>query len=109
MKKRLRRKLCLGEFQKTGFAVGLYLTFQTDDAESSHAFWRKLTAFVEANSLYVEGAVNDFSIFTNYNKIPKPSIKESDRYLIRAWLRQQPEVENFRIGPPTIDWHPFFH
>jgi uncharacterized protein YggL (DUF469 family) len=109
MKKRLRRKLCLGEFQKTGFAVGLYLTFQTDDAESSHAFWRKLTAFVEANSLYVEGAVNDFSIFTNYNKIPIPSIKESDRYLIRAWLRQQPEVENFRIGPPTIDWHPFFH
>ena len=109
MKKRLRKKLRLREFQRTSFAVGLYLNFLTDDTENSHPFWHKLTAFVEANGLYVEGAINDFSIFTNYNKIPIPLIKESDRYLIRDWLRQQPEVNSFRIGPPTVDWHPFFH
>jgi uncharacterized protein YggL (DUF469 family) len=109
MKKRLRKKLELREFQRTGFAVGLHLTFPNDDTESSYPFWRKLTTFVEANDLYVEGAINDFSIFTNYNKIPIPSIKESDRYVIRDWLRQQPEVRSFRIGPPTINWHPFFH
>jgi uncharacterized protein YggL (DUF469 family) len=109
MKKRLRKKLALGEFQRTGFAVGLYLTFPTDDTESSHPFWRKLTAFVETNGLYVEGAVNDFWIFTNYNKVPIPAIKEASRSLIRDWLQQQLEVRSFRIGPPTIDWHPFFH
>ena len=108
MKKRLRKKLWLREFQRTGFAVGLYLTFPTDDTEASYPFWHKLIAFVEANGLYVEGAINDFSVFTNYNLIPQPAIKEADRYLIRDWLRQQPEVKGFRVRPP-INWYPFFH
>ena len=109
MKKRLRKKLRLREFQRNGFAVGLYLTFPNDETESSYSFWHKLTTFVEANGLYVEGAINDFSVFTKYNLSPRPAIKETDRYLIRDWLRQQPEVKGFRVGSPTINWYPFFH
>jgi uncharacterized protein YggL (DUF469 family) len=109
MKKRLRKKLALGEFQKTGFAVGLYLAFATDDTACSHPFWRKITLFVESNGLYVEGTIDDFWVFTNYNKSPIPSIRESDQSLVRNWLQQQIEVISFRIGQPTTDWHPFFH
>ena len=109
MKKRLRKKLQISEFQRTAFAVGLYLTFPTDDTEHSYSLWHKLTAFVEVNGLYVEGLINDFSIFTNYSLAPRPPIKEADRYLVRDWLRQQPEVKDFRIGPPSVSWRPFFH
>ena len=104
MKQRLRKKLRLREFQEIGFAVALILELLENDAESPNYFWNRLTDFVEANGLFILGAIDNFFIFTNYNFSPRPSIRESERYLIRDWLRLQPEVKGFRIRPPAADW-----
>jgi uncharacterized protein YggL (DUF469 family) len=70
MKKRLSKKL--REFQHTGFAVCLSLNLPAT-AEERHP------QAIEAQNLYVIGRADDFWVFTNYNTVPIPAIKEADR------------------------------
>ena len=105
MKKRLRKKLRLREFQHIGFAVWLKLKLADDD-EARLPFWQKLEAAAEERGLDVLGRANDFFIFTKYNLVPVPSIKESDRYWMRDWLVQQPEVAGYRVRTTSHTWYP---
>jgi len=105
MKKRLRKKLRLREFQHDGFAVWLRLKL-AEDAEARALFWRKLETAIEARGLYVLGRADDFFVFTNYNILPRPAIKEVDRYWMRDWLIQQPEVAGYRVRTSTSTWYP---
>ncbi|MBO2011985.1 50S ribosome-binding protein YggL [Hymenobacter negativus] len=59
MKKRLRKKLRLREFQHTGFAVCLSLSLP-DIEEERHHFWARLEKAVEAQRMYVIGRADDF-------------------------------------------------
>jgi uncharacterized protein YggL (DUF469 family) len=112
MKKRLRKKLEQREFQKECISIGLVLEPIEKDPDSSAYFWNRLTEFVTNNGLYLLGGGDanllDVVVFTNYNLVPIPAIKESVRYLLRDWLRQQPEVRKYRIGPRARSWH-FYH
>lgn len=112
MKKRLRKKLELREFQKTGFSMGLRLTPIEINPDNPNYFWNRLTTFVESAGLYLLGAGDgqtlDVSIFTNYNLTPIPPIKESDRLLLRDWLRLQPEVKSYIIGRRANGWHFYY-
>lgn len=113
MKKRLRKKLELREFQKNSFSMGLQLAPTETNPDSPDYFWNRLTAFVESNGLYLLGGGDaftlDVSIFTNYNLIPIPPIKDSDRRLLRDWLRLQPEVKHYIIGRRDNTWHFYYH
>jgi uncharacterized protein YggL (DUF469 family) len=105
LKKRLRKKLHLKEFQHDGFAVWIRLKLAEDD-ESRAPFWKKLEAAIETRGLYVLGRADDFFVFTNYNLIPRPAIREADRYWMRDWLAQQPEVVSYRVRVSANTWYP---
>lgn len=113
MKKRLRKKLELKEFQKDGFSMGLQLVPTELSPNSPNYFWNRLTTFIESKGLYLLGGGDaftlDVSIFTNYNLIPRPPIKDSDRRLVRDWLRLQPEVKHYIIGHRDNTWHFYYH
>lgn len=107
MKKRLRKKLRLREFQYDGFAVCLVLSLAAND-EARYPFWKKLEAAIEAKGLYVIGRADDFGVFTNYNLSPIPPIKETDRYWMKDWLKQQPEVTSYQVSTPSDSWNPCY-
>ncbi len=107
MKKRLRKKLRLREFQYEGFAVCLALDLGDED-EMRLPFWKKLEAAIEAQGLYVLGRADDFWVFTNYNLVPIPAIIETDREWMGNWLMQQCEVSSYQVGTPCNNWIPCY-
>ncbi|MFD1469048.1 50S ribosome-binding protein YggL [Hymenobacter caeli] len=107
MKKRLRKKLRLQEFQYDGFAVCLKLNLADDD-ETRLPFWQKMEAAIESQGLYVIGRADDFWVMTNYNLVPVPAIRESDRHWMRDWIVQQPEIAHYRVRTPSYTWYPCY-
>jgi len=100
MKKRLRKKLRLREFQEMGFKVKLELTdLGSDDAY--FAFSDRLIEVVEANNLLMGGGINDFFVCTNSRR----SATDADREAIETWLQQQPEVSAVNVSPLIDAWH----
>jgi hypothetical protein len=68
---------------------------------------------MESNGLYLLGGGDshtlDVSIFTNYNLLPIPPIKEANHYLLQDWLRLQPEAKQYIIGQRAKKWHFYYH
>jgi uncharacterized protein YggL (DUF469 family) len=103
MKKRLRKKLMLAEFQQIGFPVRLKLSLPDDDPEG-HQFYSRMEAAVEALGLLLLGTVDDLFVFTNYNILPRPTATEPMRHMLIDWLRQQAEILVYRVGPLDNVW-----
>jgi uncharacterized protein YggL (DUF469 family) len=55
MKKRIRKKHHLGEFQELGFEISFDLGVSDDQAEEEDAFFQFLEHAIEANGLYFGG------------------------------------------------------
>lgn len=100
MKKRLRKKLRLREFQDFVFHVRFDLAIPNTD-EANDAFMDKLFPFVEGKNLTINGTINDFYVQPEYRR----STAETDRQLLLEWLAQQPEVINAQIGPLADAWY----
>ena len=100
MKKRLRKKLRLQEFQQMGFHVEFVLNIPfTDEAE--FAFWDKLIPFVEGLGLEIGGSMSSF-----YTTRPgRGTTTEADREAMQAWLHQQPEASDVKVWPLDDAWH----
>ncbi|MDO7876870.1 50S ribosome-binding protein YggL [Hymenobacter sp. ASUV-10] len=106
MKKRLRKKLHLGEFQEMCFAVRLTFASPEESTEGD-AFWYKPVTAVEANNLLILGMADDFCIMTDFYKMPDGLWKtatENDRHFMKDWLERQPEVQSFTVGPLANAW-----
>lgn len=100
MKKRLRKKLRLREFQEMGFRVEFDLHIPDTD-EAQFAFWDKLVAFVEGHKLEVGGSMSSF--YTT--RAGRGTTTEADREALDTWLNQQPEVTNVKVWPLDDAWH----
>lgn len=103
MKKRLRKKLRLREFQEMGFKVQFDLNLPDTD-EANFAFGDKLIVEVERNHLLMGGGLNDFFVCTDSRR----SATEADRQALESWLQQQPEVTATNVGPLVDAWHGSF-
>lgn len=103
MKKRLRKKLRLREFQEMGFKVKFDLNLPDTD-EAQFALWDRLVEVVEANHLLMGGGFDDFFVQTNSRR----TATEADREAIEAWLLQQPEVSAVNVSPLVDAWHGSF-
>lgn len=103
MKKRLRKKLRLREFQEMGFQTAFDLAISNEDEEKErlYAFWDCLVEVVEANHLMMGGALDNFFVCTD----SRCSATEVDRSALRNWLETQPEASNVTIGPLVDAWH----
>ena len=100
--RRLRKKLCVGEFQELGFELNL--EFQEDlSDEAVDAF---LDAFLaqamDANGLdYVGG--EDFGLVC---LAERGSVSEEQRSAVQSWLQGRPELTKIEVSPLLDAWYP---
>lgn len=100
MKKRLRKKLRLREFQEMGFEVSFELDIPFT-REAEFAFADKLFPFLDLQKLMIGGSLSSF--FTT--RVGRGSLTEIDQEAVAEWLRQQPEVSAVNIGPLVDAWY----
>ncbi|MCE0460077.1 MULTISPECIES: YggL family protein [Pseudomonas] len=100
--RRLRKKLCVDEFQELGFELNL--DFKEDLAdEAVDAF---LDAFLkeamEANGLgYVGG--DDYGLVCLQKR---GSVSEEQRTAVETWLKARPELTSVEVSPLIDVWYP---
>lgn len=99
MKKRLRKKLRLREFQEMGFHTDFSLNVTSADAE--YAFWDKLIAFVEKQGLEIGGSISSFYA----TRAGRGTSSDADREALLKWLQEQPEVSSVKVWPLDDAWH----
>ena len=100
--RRLRKKLCVDEFQELGFELKLGFKEDLDD-EAIDAF---LDAFLieamDANGLdYVGG--DDFGLVCLANR---GSVSEEQRAAVEAWLKGRSELIEVEVSPLQDAWYP---
>jgi len=100
--RRLRKKLCVDEFQELGFELNLGFKEDLSD-EAIDAF---LDAFLaeamDANGLdYVGG--DDFGLVCLANR---GSVSEEQRATVEAWLKGRSELTTIEVSPLLDAWYP---
>jgi uncharacterized protein YggL (DUF469 family) len=100
MKKRLRKKLRLREFQQMGFHTDFNLAISLSPQEMN-AFWYKLIAFVEGQGLEIGGGLTSFYVV----RPGRGTTTEADRESLMVWLHQQLEISNVKVWPLDDAWH----
>jgi uncharacterized protein YggL (DUF469 family) len=106
VRKRLRKKLHVGEFQELGCEVH----FQVVDNLSHDAFDAVVDAFIsqaiEAHGLMCGGGGKnpDWNVFVTRGR--RGSVTEEHRQAIERWLATRPEINAVHIGPLVDAWYP---
>lgn len=100
--RRLRKKLCVDEFQELGFELNLELKNDLSE-EAIDAF---LDAFLaeamDANELdYVGG--DDFGLVCSAKR---GSVTEEQRSNVEAWLKARSELIKVEVSPLLDAWYP---
>ncbi|MBV6287304.1 YggL family protein [Pseudomonas aegrilactucae] len=100
--RRLRKKLCVDEFQEEGFELNLSFKEDLSD-EAVDAFLDAfLTEAMDANGLdYVGG--DDFGLVC---KASRGSVTEEQRATVQAWLNARPELTKIELSPLVDAWYP---
>jgi uncharacterized protein YggL (DUF469 family) len=100
--RRLRKKLCVDEFQELGFE----LSFQYKEGqgeEAIDAFMKRFAAVaVEPNDLVYSGC-DEYGFICLARR---GSVSAEQRELIDGWLKQQPELAGFNLSPLIDAWYP---
>lgn len=100
--RRLRKKLCVDEFQELGFE----LSFLYKDGLSGQvveAFMKRFAAdAVEPNDLVYSGC-DEYGFICLAHR---GSVSDEQRALIESWLKQQPELASFILSPLVDAWYP---
>jgi len=104
MRKRLRKKLRLGEFQELGFEVQFRLPENFNEAELDTFMDTFVIEAVEQNSLICGGGGkgHEWSFF-----VCRPDRKtstEKDRFIIASFLENR-GISDFHVGPLVDAWH----
>lgn len=100
--RRLRKKLCVDEFQELGFELNL--NFKADLAdEAIDTFLEEfLRDAMTANGLgYVGG--DDFGLVC---LAKRGCVSEEQRTLVEAWLKGRNELADFSVSPLLDVWYP---
>ncbi len=104
MKKRLRKKLRLGEFRELGFEVRFRLSDELD-ATALDQFWDSFIGdAIEARGLMCGGGCGrhwDVLI----TRPGRTSATEEDRRAVAAWLQHGSSVADVEIGSLIDAWH----
>ncbi|GMQ53971.1 MULTISPECIES: YggL family protein [Halopseudomonas] len=100
--RRLRKKLCVDEFQELGFELNL--EFKSDlDIEAIDAFLDQFLAeAMDANNLdYVGG--EGFGLVC---LAERGSVSEEQRQAVENWLKARSELAVCEVGPLQDAWYP---
>lgn len=105
LKRRLRKKFHLGEFQEFGFEVSVYFKKGTGEIQFDK-FCHDFVGEIERNGLVCGGGgdYNGWQIFvTSERKFASPT--SGDKESIRSWLENYSEVENCEVGDFLDAWN----
>jgi uncharacterized protein YggL (DUF469 family) len=100
--RRLRKKLCVDEFQELGFELNLGFKEGLDETAIDDFLEAFLTEAMDANGLdYVGG--DDFGLVCLSNR---GSVSEEQRATVEAWLKARPELTEVKVSPLLDAWYP---
>lgn len=100
--RRLRKKLCVDEFQELGCELNLVYRNGMEAEAVSDFFRAFLTEAVEANGLgFVGGEEYGFICLAR-----RGSVDESQRSAVEQWLTGRSELASFTLSPLMDVWYP---
>ncbi|GIZ13903.1 YggL family protein [Pseudomonas sp. NCCP-436] len=100
--RRLRKKLCVDEFQELGFELTLNFKPDLSDAVLDDFVDQFLDQAIAGNGLdYVGG--EDYGLVC---LAKRGSVSEEQRAAVDAWLKGRDELESFEISPLLDVWYP---
>ncbi len=105
LKRRLRKKHHLGEFQEIGFEIFVNFKKNTDETEFDK-FLGELINEIENNDLQFGGGGNNDTwqgFVVSEKRFASPS--DDDKEKIRNWLENRSEVEDFKVGEFLDAWN----
>ncbi len=101
-RRRLRKKLRLGEFREHGFEVRIRLLSGVDYDEFLD---RLLLDAIERNDMAFGGGGAAPIVDGFVARWARGTLTEEDRVTFRSWLESRDEVEKFSVGPLVDSWH----
>ncbi|MFI8479305.1 YggL family protein [Pseudomonas sp. NPDC078700] len=100
--RRLRKKLCVDEFQELGFELNLNLKDDLTEEVIDAFLDQFLSQAMEANGLgYVGG--DDYGLVCLDER---GSVSEEQRAKVEAWLKGRDELTDFSVSPLLDVWYP---
>ncbi|WP_263265110.1 YggL family protein [Pseudomonas sp. RIT-PI-S] len=100
--RRLRKKLCVDEFQELGFELNLEFKEDLSEAEIDAFLTAFLDEAMKANGVdYVGG--DDFGLVC---LAKRGSVSEEQRAAVEAWLKGRAELTNVEVSPLLDVWYP---
>ena len=103
MKKRIRKKKHVGEFQEFGFDVDANLRSHMD-REALYAFSDRFIAHIEGNNLAFGGGVGPM-VAGFVTRFDRGSATEDDRASVTAFLTSDPDVARHEVGALRDAWY----
>ena len=100
--RRLRKKLCVGEFKELGFDLDLSFPEGTDEDGVDAFFSRFFTEVVDPQGLIYGGS--DDSGFVCL--AGRGSVSEAQRAEVEKWLAGAKELQGYRVGELADAWYP---
>lgn len=104
MKKRLRKKLHLGEFRELCFRVA-YHTSTEFSAVDTDALLDRFIDMIEANDLQFGGGGGPNEWDGIVELCGRGTATDRHRQAVRLWLESQPEVSDILVGDLVDAWY----
>ena len=101
MRKRLRKKKHLGEFQEFGVELAATLHVGVDVFTFLDDF---LCDAVEANQLQFGGGGSHAEL-NGFIELGRREVRDSNLAAVTAWLAADPRVSSFNLGTPVDAWY----
>ncbi len=104
LKRRLRKKFHVGEFQKSGFEVFVNLKSDLNETEFDK-FFDDFIDVIEQNRLLFGGGGKESreGFITSAKKVGSPTVE--DREKIKFWLAKRDEVIDCEVGDFLDAWN----
>jgi uncharacterized protein YggL (DUF469 family) len=106
MKKRVRNKTRLGEFQEFGFKTGFCFSDQLSAESRNNLLNRFIEIAIEKNGLQFGGGGggNEWNGIVALDK-PRGSTLETHRQAVESWFKQEPEVKEYYLSDMIDIWY----
>ncbi|MFZ5956162.1 YggL family protein [Pseudomonas knackmussii] len=100
--RRLRKKLCVDEFQELGFELNLQYRDELDAPAKQAFLGQFLQQAITGNGLAFTG-VEDFGFVCLARR---GSVSEEQRGAVEWWLAKSSELSGFSVSPLQDAWYP---
>lgn len=102
MKKRLRKKLHLGEFLELGFEI-IWRFRPGVDLDTVSGFFDAYFGFTADLDLHIAGSANSY-VNNSFISPWRGSATQEHRRRVMAWLESRPEIDRFHVGDMEDVW-----